>query len=94
MPEDRVQFNDEGLRRNSDIFDKPSSLDSYVMKIGLAKERTGAQKVLLVSAVVFALLAIGVFIFAANDPKPDVPQEVIDEAMNRYLQTSDASQDQ
>jgi hypothetical protein len=43
---------------------KPSAFSSMVINLGLAKDGAGAQRVLAISAVVIAVIAIGVYVWS------------------------------
>lgn len=67
MPD--VSFN-EPQYRGSQRVSRNTKLESMVMRMGLAKDGQSAQRVLLVAAIVFGVLAVLVYIYFMPSPPP------------------------
>lgn len=70
-----ISFN-EPQYKNASRPGRGSFLSSLAIKSGLAKDEQGAQRVLLVAAILIAAFAVGVYVFAYPTPTtlpPDDP---------------------
>ena len=67
MPD--VSFN-EPQYRGAQRVSRNTKLESMVMRMGLAKDGQGAQRVLLITAIVFAALAVVAYLYLMPAPPP------------------------
>lgn len=70
-----LQFNEEQFTVPNAVVRKPSFLAGLVMRLGLARDESSAQKVLLIALVVivFAIIAINLFSGGSSAPPPPPP---------------------
>jgi hypothetical protein len=73
---DNVSFNEPQYRRNVSSSAKPSFLSNLVIRMGLAKDPQGAQRILFILFVIAAVAAIIVIWTGSGSSvqlNPDVP---------------------